>query len=234
MLDETFSTRIEYDRKASASESDLKAEFQKEKARAKGVIQRANADGSETAQKINAIFADIDSRWDSAGSVEGAKQIEARIIEARVMLDDLEESAKFPEKVKEIEEMFEDIASCDSEMTSAQRSELRELKSKLAQIEGRKSISEIELLKSNEVLPLWREVFVDRFDFWAGSLAYLYKTRNRLPQTTEVNRLFEQGARGMDSRDKETVRRCVLRLWDLSPQDVVEEAKRGHGSGITL
>lgn len=234
LLDETFSTRIEYDRKASASESDLKAEFQKEKARAKGVIQRANADGSETAQKINAIFSDIDSRWDSAGSVEGAKQIEARIIEARVMLDDLEESAKFPEKVKEIEEMFEDIASCDSEMTSAQRSELRELKSKLAQIEGRKSISEIEQLKSNEVLPLWREVFVDRFDFWAGSLAYLYKTRNRLPQTTEVNRLFEQGARGMDSRDKETVRRCVLRLWDLSPQDVVEEAKRGHGSGITL
>ena len=81
---------------------------------------------------------------------------------------------------------------------------------------------------------LWREVYVDRFDFWAGNLAYLYKTRNRLPNTQEVTRLFDQGARAMEMKDKESVRRCVIRLWDLSPRDVVEEAKRGHGSGVTI
>lgn len=51
---------------------------------------------------------------------------------------------------------------------------------------------------------------------------------------SEVTRLFNQGARAMDMKDKETVRRCVIRLWDLSPQDVVEQAKRGHGSGVTI
>jgi len=48
---------------------------------------------------------------------------------------------------------------------------------------------------------------------------------------------FVQGlgmAAGAGLKDKESVRRCVIRLWDLSPRDVVEEAKRGHGSGVTI
>ena len=137
------------------------------------------------------------------------------------------------EKVEEIKGRIEDIEEYSSEMNSAQRGELRDIKDRLAQIEAKKSISELERFKE-DVLNLWREVYVDRFDFWAGNLAYLYKTRNRLPNTQEVTRLFDQGARAMEMKDKESVRRCVIRLWDLSPRDVVEEAKRGHGSGVTI
>ncbi len=233
LLDESFSTKLEYDRKAKTTEVDLKAEFNKEKSRAHDVIRRANAGGSEIESKINSLFEDVDSRWDSAGSVEGAKQIEMRIIEARVLLDSLEESAKFPEKVEEVKRRIEEIEEYSSEMNAAQRGELKDLEARLVDVENRKNIVALERFKQ-DVLNLWREVYVDRFDFWAGNLAYLYKTRDRLPKTREVTRLFEQGARAMEMKDKETVRRCVIRLWDLSPQDVVEEAKRGHGSGVTI
>ena len=118
-------------------------------------------------------------------------------------------------------------------MNSTQRSEFADLKKRLSEIEQRRNFAELERFR-NDVLDLWREVYVDRFDFWAGNLAYLYKTRNRLPTSAEVNRLFEQGARAMEIKDKETVRRCVIRLWDLAPEDVVEESKRGHGAGITI
>jgi len=233
LLDESFSVKLEYDRKAASTENDLRNEFKKEKERVDDILRRANAEDSDLAEKIDGIISDINSKWDTVGSVEGSKQIEARIIEMRVILDDLEESAKFPEKVEEIKGRIEDIEEYSSEMNSAQRGELRDIKERLAQIEAKKSISELERFKE-DVLNLWREVYVDRFDFWAGNLAYLYKTRNRLPNTQEVTRLFDQGARAMEMKDKESVRRCVIRLWDLSPRDVVEEAKRGHGSGVTI
>ena len=233
LLDESFSVKLEYDRKAASTENDLRNEFKKEKERVDDILRRANAEDSDLAEKIDGIISDINSKWDTVGSVEGSKQIEARIIEMRVILDDLEESAKFPEKVEEIKGRIEDIEEYSSEMNSAQRGELRDIKDRLAQIEAKKSISELERFKE-DVLNLWREVYVDRFDFWAGNLAYLYKTRNRLPNTQEVTRLFDQGARAMEMKDKESVRRCVIRLWDLSPRDVVEEAKRGHGSGVTI
>lgn len=233
LLDESFSVKLEYDRKAASTENDLRNEFKKEKERVDDILRRANAEDSDLAEKIDGIISDINSKWDTVGSVEGSKQIEARIIEMRVILDDLEESAKFPEKVEEIKGRIEDIEEYSSEMNSAQRGELRDIRERLAQIEAKKSISELERFKE-DVLNLWREVYVDRFDFWAGNLAYLYKTRNRLPNTQEVTRLFDQGARAMEMKDKESVRRCVIRLWDLSPRDVVEEAKRGHGSGVTI
>lgn len=233
LLDESFSVKLEYDRKAASTSSDLRKEFNAECDRIDDILKRANAQNSSAAESIEKIVDDINSRWDAADSVEGAAQIQRRIIEMRVILDDLEESAKFPEKVEEIKGRIEEIEEYSSEMNSAQRSELRDIKERLAQIEPRRNIAELDRFKQ-DVLTLWRDVYVDRFDFWAGNLAYLYKTRNRLPNTQEVTRLFEQGARAMEMKDKESVRRCVIRLWDLSPVDVVEAARRGHGSDVTI
>lgn len=233
LLDEAFSVKLEYDRKAALTEGDLRREFQVEKDRIDDILKRANARNSEAAAKINSIIDDVESKWDAAGSVEGAAQIQRRIIEIRVILDNLEESAKFPEKVEDIKGHIEDIEECSSEMNSAQRSELRDIKNRLVDIEERKSVAELERFKQ-DVLSLWRETYADRFDFWHGCISYLYHNRERLPNSPEVKRLFEQGARAIEMKDKEAVRRCVIRLWDLSPEDVVEEAKRGHGSDVTI
>ena len=231
LLDESFSTKLVYNRQAALSEGDLRKEFEVEQKRVQDVLKKSDSRSEESV--INGLIGEINSKWSAAGSVEGANQIQHAIIKLRMELDNIEEASKFPEKVEDVKRLIEDIESLNSEMNSTQRSELRDLKSRLAEIESRKNIAEIERFKE-DVLSLWREVYVDRFDFWAGNLAYLYKTRNRLPNTQEVTRLFDQGARAMEMKDKESVRRCVIRLWDLSPRDVVEEAKRGHGSGVTI
>ncbi len=233
LLDESFTTHLEYTRQLANTEDNLRNEFSCEKKRVADVVEQAKAEDSETAQKINSLVSEVSSLWNAAGSVEGAAQIEQRIVQIRVELDNLEEKAKFPEKVEKVRGLFEDIELCSSEMDSAQRKELAALKQNLDGIETKRDMVELERLKA-EVLDLWREVYVDRFDFWAGNLAYLYQTRNRLPSSQEVIQLFEQGAKAMQNKDKDGVRRCVIRLWELSPQDVVEESKRGHGAGITI
>lgn len=231
LIDENFTMKIAYDRTAAATAGDLRNEFAAEKSRANDLIMRAGAAGSEDERKIRSLMEEIDGMWDSVDSVEGASQIEKRIIEVRVILDQLESQARIPEVVKQIELRLEQIGKCLSEMNSAQRSAYDDLKDRLPAVKARNRYELLENFKE-EVLDLWRETFADRFDFWAGNLAYLYKTRDRLPNTQEVNRLFDQGARALDIRDKEGVRRCVFRLWDLSPEDVVEAAKRGHGSTL--
>lgn len=233
LLDESFSTKLEYDRKAASSEKDLREEFEREEARVDDILERANAEGSEIDEKITGIIDDINSKWDAVDSVEGAAQIQRRIIALRMELDNLDESTKFPEKVRKIEDRFSDIEEYASEMSSAQRVEFEDLKRRLSEAEQRKNVTELERL-TDDVLTLWNEVYVDRFDFWAGVLAYLYSTRDRLPATQEVTQLFNQGAQAIQAKDKKSVRRCVLRLWEISPPEVVEEAKRGHGSGITI
>ena len=231
---ETFTVKLEYNRKAAASESDLRREFNKEKERMADIIRRANAQGSESEEMINGFIDEINSKWAAVASVEGAAQIQRAIINIRIVLDDLVESNKIPEKVEEIRGLIEDIEGCSSEMNSAQRSELRDLKSRLPEMEECKSVAKLERLKQ-DVLTLWRTTYADRFEFWHGCLAYLYQNRNKIPQASEVNKLFDQGAKAIEMRDKETVRRCVIRLWDLSPVGVVEGSQQSaNGSGVTV
>ncbi len=231
LIDENFTMKIEYDRTAAVTSKDLKKEYAAEKSRSADLIKRAGASGSDEERKIHILMGEIDEMWDSADSVEGASQIEKRIIEIRVILDQFESQAKIPEIIKQIEIRLEQIGKCISEMSSAQTSAYEDIKNRFPALKTKNRYDSLENFKE-EVLDLWRETYADRFDFWAGNLAYLYQTRDRLPKTAEVNRLFDQGARAIDIRDKEGVRRCVCRLWDLSPEDVVEAAKRGHGSTV--
>ena len=234
LWDETFMARLEYNRKAAFTEAELREQFAKEKARIDEVLKRAQSQGSEVAEKLSGKCDEIDSLWSGAGSVEGANQIQHRILEIRVMLDNLEEGAKFPEKVEEIQDIIKDVESCAAEMDSAQARDLRDVKSRLEAVEGRKDIRALERIRE-DALNLWHEVYANRYEFWAGYLAYLYnEKRNCLPSTAEVNRLFDQGAQAMEARDKERVRRTVLRLMQLMPEEVREEVQRGHGSGITV
>lgn len=232
LLDESFSAKIVYDRKAAASESELREEFNREKNRIADVLQRANAKGTEAEEKANGFVDDVNSKWAAAASVEGAKQIQYGIINLRKMLDELEEGAKFPEKVGEIRGLIENIEHFGTELNSSQRGTLRELKAQLEEAEQRKSRADVERLLEM-VRELWQAVVVERFDFWEGFLAYLYEIRDRLPSSEEVRHLFELGAKAMERKDKENLRHCVLRLRSLLPEDVNEEVIRGHHSGVT-
>ena len=73
--------------------------------------------------QFNGMLEDINSLWDGAGSVEGANQIQARLIELRMKLDDIQERAKIPEKREDIEYYIGRVEKCGSSISSAQRSE---------------------------------------------------------------------------------------------------------------
>ena len=78
------------------------------------------------------------------------------------------------------------------------------------------------------LLDLVWQVVINK-NIYKGQFYYLATLNEEQIQTW-----LSKNGYAMEIKDKETVRRCVIRLWDLAPEDVVEESKRGHGAGITI
>lgn len=236
-IDEVFSARIEMDRRACESESELRDGFEKEKGRIHRVIRKANAEGSpeedEIARKVDAV----NELWVRAGEVEGAQQLQTRIIELRMKLDELDERSKVPEKIEYVEETFRQIECYSSKLTSSQRSELASLKERLDRQRTKKNVAELEKLKF-EGDELWRDVMHSQPEHWKGLLAYEYRHRDEMSDQGEANRLFDQGARAIKMEDLEQMRKCALRLLRLLPREIQEDVNRGNigeeAGGLTV
>ena len=142
-------------------------------------------------------------------------------------LDDIEERAKIPEKVEEIEYYIGRVEKYETSITSAQRSELSLVKKELDRLRTKNDIGALDRLLE-QLLDLWRDVMRDRPEHWRGLLQYVYQHRAEMSDKAEANRLFEQGAKAIEMNDVDMMRKCGIRLLNLLPEDVKADAQRGH------
>lgn len=223
LIDEVFSAKIEVDKKAGESEEDLREGFSREKARLSKMLEKADAVQEDA---INSKVEEIDKLWVRAADVEGAQQLQTRIIELRMKLDEIEEQAKVPEKIANIEETFEWIEKYSDRLTSAQRSELAMLKERLEKQRLKKNVTELDRL-NEDCLELYRDVMFSQPEHWKGMLSYEYQHRDEMTDQAEAHRLFDQGARAIKLEDVDGMRKAALRLLRLLPRDIQENANRG-------
>lgn len=223
LIDEVFSAKIEIDKKAGETEDELRAGFAREKSRLSKTLEKAD---SEQENAIKAKVDEIESLWVRAGEVEGAQQLQMRIIELRMKLDEIEEQAKIPEKIEEIECALEEIEMFANRQTSSQRSEVANVKERLSKQRVKKNVAELDRLK-DDCWELYRDVMRNQPEHWKGLLSYEYQHRNEMTDPDEANRLFEQGALAIKLDDLDGMRKTALRLLRLLPRDVQENANRG-------
>lgn len=234
LIDEVFDARIEVDRKAGETEEELRANFDKEKNRVRKIIEKSKAAGTSDEDDVERRISAVNELWVRAGEVEGAQQLQTRIIELRMKLDELDERSKVPEKIEYVEETFRDIERYSSKLTSAQRSELADLKERLDRQRIKKNVAELERLKADGD-ELWRDVMHSQPEHWKGLLSYEYRHRDEMSDRTEANRLFDQAARAIQDEDINMMRKCGLRLLRLLPRDIQDDALNrgniGDGAG---
>lgn len=223
LIDEVFSAKIEIDKKAGETEDELRAGFAREKSRLSKTLEKAD---SEQENAIKAKVDEIESLWVRAGEVEGAQQLQMRIIELRMKLDEIEEQAKIPEKIEEIECALEEIERFANRQTSSQRSEVASVKERLSKQRVKKNVAELDRLK-DDCWELYRDVMRNQPEHWKGLLSYEYQHRNEMTDPDEANRLFEQGALAIKLDNLDGMRKAALRLLRLLPRDVQENANRG-------
>ena len=228
LLDETFTGQIDYNHEAGMTEGDLRDAFNK----AQSDVSSAKARGERReCGKIDSIVADINSLWARAGDVEGANQIQERLIELRMRLDEIAERAKVPEMVESIEDFIRSARRYDGSMSPEQRSELALARKELDLLRAENDLFALDALYSR-VLAVWRDVTNDRLERWRELLQYAYRRRSEMTDRAEAELLFAQGTKALESNDVAMLRRCSSRLINLLPDDEQDEVQRGHiGSG---
>ena len=224
LLDETFSAKIEFDRTPGETESELRSELDRERTRMEDLYNKLDRD---TAASCNAIMEDINSLWDRAGSVEGANQIQQRIIELRMQLDKIEEVAKIPEKVGNIRDYISSLEQMENDLSPSQRSQLSDIRSALERLRSTENLAALDALEG-EVGELWNNVVYNRAEYWQRVLRYAYLQVGKMADAAEAERLFEQGRKALRDDDVDLMRRCAIRLLNLLPDTVREKVQRGH------
>ena len=142
-------------------------------------------------------------------------------------LDEIEERAKIPAKIEEIEYYIGRVEKYETSITSAQRSELSSIKKELERLSRKNDIGSLDRLL-DQLLDLWRDVMRDRPEHWQGLLQYVFQHRAEMSDKAAADRLFAQGAKAIEMNDIDMMRKCGIRLLNLLPEDVKADAQRGH------
>lgn len=233
LLDETFSVTLRYDRE-SISEEELWKEAEREKARIPKVLEKAgDLVDAETRQKLETLPQELDGLWRGIEDPAEAQKIQQRIIELRIIIDEVEDTVEIPAKLHLIEIRLDAIDKQTGHMTAGQMTAADELRRRYEEQKSKRDPAAIEAL-NEEVGALLFDIYSELPEYWKGFLGHLYGKREQMSDQREADLLFAQGARATERDDIEAMRKTVIRLLDLLPPEARENAQRGHNSGITM
>lgn len=227
LLDYDDSVRI--DLRANAPEKDvLEAEAAKERTRLEEL-----ADKDLPVEEAEALVDEAESAAETATDHESRQQALKAILEARKALDAIEDAADWPEKVKDAEDRIRWMNNAVGKWGDAgQRGKAKEIEEEIRRAMQRKNAATLKRAVDRAV-SLEVEVEKNRPEVWKAILADQYQMREQMSDRRKADALFEQGAAAIKSGNVAEMRRVAFKLWELMPEDIAEESKRGYGSGIT-
>lgn len=233
LLDETVHTHIHYARGVGVAEAELWQSCEREKARLPKLVEDSGASiDAESRRRAETLMVQLDELWKGIEDPAEAQKIQQRIIELRILLDNIEEAVHVPTLLRIIEARLALIDKQVGRMTSGQMSKADELRHRFEEQQRAPDPADLETL-GREVGELFYDVCSEVPGYWKGFLHWLHERRDKMANATEADLLFAQGVRAAEQDDIEAMRRAVVRLLDLLPPDEQAEAARGHNSGIT-
>ena len=206
----------------------LLAEAAKERARVGFLSEKGVALG-DAARLVD----EAEKAANEASDFESKQQAFKAILEVRHALDEAEDAADWPNKTDETEKKIKWMNEAVGKWgDAAQKDEAADIEDEIRRALGRKNADTLQraVKKADDLLA---KVELTRPEWWKGLLAYQYRQRAKMTDLAKADRLFAQGARAIEANDLREMRRVAIQLWDLLPEDVAEEVKRGYGSGLT-
>ena len=229
ILDEEVDAVIEY--KTHAPEKGwYKDQLDLDRDFLRGLEEKGDCDTKEAAEALERA----EKLVAAAEDWESKQQAMKAIIEARMKLHALADAAAWPEKEAAANERMGwlDVA-VEKFGTTSQKSEAEALKAEVMRALERKNLQSLE--RALERVDEFRlKLEVDRPEFWKSILSYQYSQRNLVTDQRKADILFAQGAKAIQAGDVQEMRRVAGQLWKLLPEEVVEKAQRGYGSGLTV
>lgn len=234
ILDKEFGATIEY-LKTTPKTEDLKKGLSKETQRLKEIQPKTDgvtSHADSVLQRIESRRKTAVERIAAAEDPEAAKQAEHAIIEMRCALDELEELAEWPNLVRDTQAALDEMDQLlDDHGVAEQRKRGRDLRLEADQYVSERQVD--KLRRTNEkITDLIREILFAQPGFWIGFFKHLIEQKTQMRNGDEADRLFNQGYQFIQKNNLDGIRKTVLQLLQLLPQDVAAEIERGYQSGV--
>jgi molecular chaperone DnaK len=239
MLDEEFKKKLDLT-KPETDPKRVKRDFHTQLARIETLLDKADVTESrevhEQLRKIrdSGVVKELRPLIE-AGSGDGfaAEKAQSRVLELTIQLDEIEEKIKWPELVADIQAeslRLEKLATSNG--TPDQIGKVEDLNDQIEAIIHRKDVKRLKK-KAEEIDHLIHEILFAIPDFWKQQFVMLSREPVLATQGGQAREWIATGRSAMQSDDLEAIKKSVINLYKLLPNDVAANIERGFGSTIS-
>jgi len=238
LLDEEFSWKREMIRHQPNPE-DLRKDYEAEMKRLREVKSKAAATGGETAERLveeveaSPLAQDVKENLAAAkADPTAALQGEKRLLELKLKLDEAADALEWPALKKEAQEWLGWLHKvADQNGNAQQKQKAGDLVGEVEEII--RDIKPDRLRKKIEqITRLYYEIVMAQPGWWVDQFQRMEKQQEKMSDQAKAGRLLGQGRDCLAKNNATGLQNVVKQLWDLLPDETVQEAKRGYGATI--
>jgi molecular chaperone DnaK len=231
-LDEEFAAKIEMKRHQPNPEQ-LTKDYEAEMKRFREVKSKAVATGGETAERlleeVVPLAQDVKETLAAAkADPTAALQGEKRLQELKLKLDELE----WPALVAESRDWLgylEKVAAQHG--NSQQKQKADDLATEVEEIIRDHKPDRLQK-KIEQIVRLYYEIEMSQPGWWVYQFQKMEEQQEGMSDQAKARRLLGQGRDCLAKNNTTGLQHVVRQLWDLLPDETVQEAKRGYGATI--
>jgi molecular chaperone DnaK len=238
LLDEEFPATIEMKRH-QPDPDDLRKDYEAEIKRFREVKSKAAATGGDTAERLveeveaSPLAQDVKETLAAAkADPTAALQAEKRLLELKLKLDEAADALEWPALVSESREWIgylENIA--DQNGNDQQKQKADDLAAEIEEAIREHKPDRLRKRIEQTTRVYWEITFAQP-GFWIHQFQRMEKEAEKMSDQTRALRLLVQGRECVAKNNVTGLQSIVRQLWELLPEEAVEEARRGYGATI--
>ena len=240
LLDEEFPTKIELGGRVRQPDLGvLRQEWNRELARLTDI--KASIEHSRDVESLDVLHAletsplvkKLRERFAGDGSdFDALLQSDRDILEFKVTLDAIASRVAWPAAVKEAEVWLSDLDKLVAKQgTADEKKRARLLREQIESIIAGKNQERLKK-KMEEISDVYSSILYRQDAFWVDYFETLSKSLPQMRDPSTAEKIIAEGRGHSATGNLPDLKNAVYQLQDLLPKKVVEQARRGYGSGL--
>jgi len=238
VLDEVFKETIELQHK-NPDAGFLKKDFENEMRRFHEVKSKAVSVEGETAGEMVQQVEDSPLMQDVKESLAAAKadhnaaaKCEKRLLELKLKLDEAADALEWPALVAESRNWLGWLQKvADQHGNSQQKQKADDLADEIEKIINERKADNLRK-RIDRAKELYFQIVMSQPGWWVDQFQRMEKQQQDMTDQDRAARLLDQGRGCLAKNNVTGLQNVVRQLWELLPEETVEEAKRAYGANI--
>jgi len=238
LLDEEFSWKREMVRH-QPNPDELRQDYEAEMKRFRDVKSKAATTGGETAERLveeveaSPLAQDVKENLAAAkGDPTAALQGEKRLLELKLKLDEAADALEWPALVAESRDWLGYLQKvADQHGNSQQKLKADDLAAGVEEIIRDHKPDRLRK-KIEQIARLYYEIVMAQSGWWVYQFQKMDEQQDAMSDQEKAAKLLGQGRECLAKNNATGLQNVVRQLWDLLPDETLNEARRGYGATI--